>query len=438
MKKILAIAAAAALTAGVSAYAANPFSDVSPDDWAYQAVSDLSDQGVVEGYPDGTFKGERNMTRYELAQVIARLMAREDQLNAEQRATLDKLAGEYADELANLGVRVSNLEKKVGNISWSGDARMQYQHNLNLEPNVAGTHADSWTGRLRINADAQVNDQVVVSGRFVSGMNFKDNKDANTIMDRIHARWTPNDAFYMDLGRQGVALDQTGVFWDEDGRFDGVVAGYDNGKFGAEFGYGRFQDAERSMDTYHWENSASIEAWYGKLTGHFGESSMLSAFYLDNVQGLNGSSVAPAYKGAHIYAWGAGATIGLGDSGLSIDGDFIQTKGNHEFGHGNLWTAGLNYGEVDLNKPGSFTLGVHYVRADAGSYLLGNSALDMTDQLEYGWDNGAGVKFWTAKAGVAVQKNVELDAYYNFGAKTYDSQAENPANTWGVELNYAF
>ena len=219
MKKILAIAAVAALTAGVSAYAANPFSDVSPDDWAYQAVSDLSDQGVVEGYPDGTFKGERNMTRYELAQVIARLMAREDQLNAEQKATLDKLAGEYADELANLGVRVSNLEKKVGNISWSGDARMQYQHNLD----GAKDHTDAWTGRLRINADAQVNDQVVVSGRFVSEMNFKDNKDANTIMDRIHARWTPNDAFYMDLGRQGVALDQTGVLWDEDGRFDGVV-----------------------------------------------------------------------------------------------------------------------------------------------------------------------------------------------------------------------
>lgn len=434
MKKILAIAAAAALTAGVSAYAANPFSDVSPDDWAYQAVSDLSDQGVVEGYPDGTFKGERNMTRYELAQVIARLMAREDQLNAEQKATLDKLAGEYADELANLGVRVSNLEKKVGNMSWSGDARMQYQHNLD----GAKDHTDGWTGRLRINADAQVNDQIVVSGRFVSEMDFKDNKDANTIMDRIHARWTPNDAFYMDLGRQGVALDQTGVFWDEDGRFDGVVAGYDNGKFGAELGYGRFQDAERSMDHYSWENSASIESWYGKLTGHFGESSTVSAFYLKNVQGLDGNSVNPAIKGAHIHAWGAGTTIGLGDSGLKVDGDFIQTRGDHDIGHANLWTAGLSYGEVDLNKPGSFTLGVHYVRADAGSYLLGNSALDMTDQLEYGWDNGAGVKFWTAKAGVAVQKNVELDAYYNFGAKTYDSQAENPANTWGVELNYAF
>ena len=430
MKKILAIAAVAALTAGVSVYAANPFSDVSPDDWAYQAVSDLSDQGVVEGYPDGTFKGERNMTRYELAQVIARLMAREDQLNAEQKATLDKLAGEYADELANLGVRVSNLEKKVGNISWSGDARMQYQHNLD----GAKDHTDAWTGRLRINADAQVNDQIVVSGRFVSEMDFKDNKDANTIMDRIHARWTPNDAFYMDLGRQGVALDQTGVFWDEDGIFDGVAMGYDNGKFGAEVGYGRFKDAYKD-GLSPWTPYDRTEAWYGKLAGHLGGSSDISAFYLENVQKTNN-----IVNDASVKAWGAGATIGLGDSGLKVDGDFIQTRGKNNLGHehANLWTAGLSYGEVDLNKPGSFTLGVHYVRADAGSYLLGNSALDMTDQLEYGWDNGTGVKFWTAKAGVAVQKNVELDAYYNFGAKAYDGPAEDPGNTWGVELNYSF
>ena len=434
MKKILAIAAAAALTAGVSAYAANPFSDVSPDDWAYQAVSDLSDQGVVEGYPDGTFKGERNMTRYELAQVIARLMAREDQLNAEQKATLDKLAGEYADELANLGVRVSNLEKKVGNISWSGDARMQYQHKLNFDPAVQEKHTDGWTGRLRINADAQVNDQVVVSGRFVTNMYFKnaDKDDGNTIMDRIHARWTPNDAFYMDLGRQGVALDQTGVFWDEDGIFDGVVAGYDNGKLSAEVGYGRFKDAYKDI-LIGWTPYDRTEAWYGKLTGHLGETADVSAFYLENVQKMD--------LGSNAKAWGAGATIGLGNSGLKLDGDFIQTKFSPESVHVNLWTAGLNYGEVDLDKPGSFSLGVHYVRADAGSYLLGNSALDMTDQLEYSLRHATGVKFWTAKAGIAVQKNVELDAYYNFGAKAFDKHGpntEDPANTWGVELNYAF
>ena len=435
MKKILALAAVAALTAGVSAYAANPFSDVSTDDWAYQAVSDLSDQGVVEGYPDGTFKGERNMTRYELAQIIARLMAKEDQLNAQQQATLDKLAGEYADELANLGVRVSNLEKKVGNLSWSGDARMQYQHNLD----GAKEHKDTWNGRMRINVQGQVNDQVTVNGRLVTEADFKgdndDIDDGNTYMDRINAKWTPNDATYVTIGRQGVALDQTGTFWDEDGVFDGVVAGWDNGKIGVEAGYGRFKSAENELEL--WKDSASTEAWYGKLTGHIADTADVSAFYLKNTQGINGdlddAENPEKIKGANASAWGAGATVGLG-AGFTLDGDFVQTKLSKGNGHANLWTAGLTYGEVDTDKVGSWSLGAHYVKANSGSMLLGNTALDMGDQLSF--SNEADVHFWVAKAGVAVQKNVELDAYYNFAAKA--NEGEDPDDTWGIELNYAF
>lgn len=108
MKKILTLAAVAAFTAGVTAYA---FTDVSESDWAYSAVSDLSAQGVMEGYPDGTFKGENNVTRFEMAQIIARLMVSESKLNADQKSVVDKLAAEYADELVNLGVRVNNIEK---------------------------------------------------------------------------------------------------------------------------------------------------------------------------------------------------------------------------------------------------------------------------------------------------------------------------------------
>lgn len=68
----------AVLALGISVSAANPFSDVTPNDWAYQAVVDLSEQGVVVGYPDGTFRGERNITRFEMAQIIARMLANED------------------------------------------------------------------------------------------------------------------------------------------------------------------------------------------------------------------------------------------------------------------------------------------------------------------------------------------------------------------------
>ena len=421
MKKILALAAVAALTAGVSAYAANPFSDVTADDWAYQAVSDLSAQGVVEGYPDGTFKGERNMTRYELAQIIARLMAKEDQLNAEQQATLDKLAGEYADELANLGVRVANLEKKVGNISWSGDARMQYQHALNGRKD----HADSWNGRMRINVEGQVNDQVTVNGRFVNEMDFKDGDSSDTSMDRINAKWTPNDATYVTIGRQGVALDVTGTFWDEDAVFDGVAAGWDNGKVGVEAGYGRFKSAENEAEG--WSGQDKTEAWYGKLTGHIADAVDVSAFYLKNAQKQDKG----AQVGENASAWGAGLSYGIGD--FTVDGDYVKTQ-NTQAGDAALWTAGLTYGEVDTDKVGSWSLGAHYVKADKGSMFLGCTALDMGDQL--GYANDTNVKFWVAKAGVAVQKNVELDAYYNFAAKADDGV--DPDDTWGIELNYAF
>ena len=421
MKKILALAAVAALTAGVSAYAANPFSDVTPDDWAFQAVSDLSVQGVVEGYPDGSFKGERNMTRYELAQIIARLMAKEDQLNAEQQATLDKLAGEYADELANLGVRVANLEKKVGNISWSGDARMQYQHALNADGKAKD--ADVWSGRMRINVEGQVNDQVTVNGRFVNEMDFKEGDSSSTSMDRINAKWTPNDATYVTIGRQGVALDVTGTFWDEDAVFDGVAAGWDNGKVGVEAGYGRFKSAENEG----WSTTDKTEAWYGKLTGHIADAADVSAFYLKNAQKQDVGDA----KGKTASAWGAGLSYGIGD--FTVDGDYVKTQ-NTPAGDAALWTAGLTYGEVDTDKVGSWSLGAHYVKADKGSMFLGCSALDMGDQL--GYANDTNVKFWVAKAGVAVQKNVELDAYYNFAAKA--DEGEDPDDTWGIELNYAF
>ena len=454
MKKILALAAVAALTAGVSAYAANPFSDVSTDDWAYQAVSDLSVQGVVEGYPDGTFKGERNMTRYELAQIVARMLAKEDQLNAEQKATLNKLAAEFADELANLGVRVSNLEKKVGNLYWSGDARMQYQRNsMPYFETKKARKTDSWSGRMRINVKGQVNDQMAVYGRFVNEMDFQDGNSSSTEMDRIYAKWEPNEKTSVSIGRQGVALDQTGTFWDEDGVFDGVVASYDNGKFGIEAGYGRFKDAFKTSELWLddpedakgliYADQDSMEAWYAKLTGHIHEKADVSVFYLKNTKTPNGGvydDEAEKWTWAKVdgmgkmSVWGAGTTVDLGNK-FVFDGDYVRTKSSGE--HAALWTAGLTYGEVDTDKVGTWSLGLHYVKAQDGSYVLGNTALDMSDQLIYGLLGDEDVSFWVAKAGVALQKNVELNAYYNFATKAGGDLAD-PDDTWGVELNYTF
>ena len=425
MKKMLAMAAAAALAAGVSVSAANPFSDVNPSDWAYQAVEDLSAEGIVEGYPDGTFGGQKNITRYEMAQIIARLMAKEDQYNAEQRATIDKLAAEYADELDSLGVRVSNLEKKVGNISWSGDARMQYQDHGDFGE-------DSWGARARINVSGQVNDKVTVEGRLVAESDLKGNDayvdgadDGNVIMDRVHVVYTPSDAFFIDMGRTGVGLSQTGIFMDEDGIFDGITAGYGTDSFFAQAGFGRFDGGTEEFNLHDYD------AWFVKAGGQIANTVDLSAFYL---QYQSEGKLKPASYVDDVAVWGVGAAIPLG-SQFVIDGDYIK-HADDVTNDASMWTAGLTYGEVDTEAPGSFSLGVHYADVDAGAYQGGNSAWDMTDQLEYSLVNGA--KFWMAKAGVAVMQNVELDAYYYFAGESKTAGEADPDDTFGIELNYFF
>ncbi|WP_424151926.1 S-layer homology domain-containing protein, partial [Selenomonas noxia] len=128
MKKTMAAALAAALTVGAASTtfaAANPFSDVPRDHWAYDAVTQLAADGVVEGYGDGTFRGDRSITRYEMAQMVARAMAKGD-LSASDRALVDRLAAEFADELNNLGVRVSNLERNADMVKWTGELRYRY------------------------------------------------------------------------------------------------------------------------------------------------------------------------------------------------------------------------------------------------------------------------------------------------------------------------
>ena len=409
MKKILAIAAVAALTAGVSAYAANPFSDVSPDDWAYQAVSDLSDQGVVEGYPDGTFKGERNMTRYELAQVIARLMAREDQLNAEQKATLDKLAGEYADELANLGVRVSNLEKKVGNISWFGDARMRWKEK---GYNADGSRKDDvWDGRMRINAKAQVNDSTYVRGRFTSNMDFKKNENADTKMDVLFVHHQFGDKVGMNLGRNFLTLGQTGMYYDD--FFDGAQLFIGDSKLTLEAGYGRMNTW---INDYGQKKDDTVYARLYGQTGRIG----YDAEYIKTV------GAADADKKS---IWGAGLTVGVTDA-VDIFGDFY--KNTEPKGDPQMWTAGLGFGHYNLKKPGTFRVAAQYVRNEAGAYFGGSTYTAFPASSLLNVDS----KFWLANADVVLAKNIRLHGEYAFNVKTDDSVDYDDLAT--VSLNYNF
>ena len=407
MKKILALAAVAALTAGVSAYAANPFSDVTADDWAYQAVSDLSVQGVVEGYPDGTFKGERNMTRYELAQIVARLMATEDQLNAEQQATLDKLAGEYADELANLGVRVSNLEKKVGNISWAGDAKMMYTNNA--EKGVK----DTYKGRIRLNVKGQVNDSTFVKGRIVTNMWFKDagtnkDKDGNTEMDRLFVNHSFGDKTSVVLGRQDLTV-FGGLEYDD--AFDGAKLAYNDGKFDAYAAFGQLNTGDFD----------ATDAAFGGLGYDFGVAKLNAAYF--NFTGDKAKNVS-----GFDSIWGANLVVPVQD--FSVFGEYWDSNADK---NDNAYQAGLGYSTLDASKPGTFALNVAYNKVGANAYLGGTTydASDFFGAIAADKD----LKFWNVFGDVTLQKNVTLHGEYAWDIKNADGCDDD---AWSVSLNYAF
>ena len=405
MKKILALAAVAALTAGVSAYAANPFSDVTADDWAYQAVSDLSAQGVVEGYPDGTFKGERNMTRYELAQIVARLMAKEDQLNAEQQATLDKLAGEYADELANLGVRVSNLEKKVGNISWAGDAKMMYTNNAEKKAK------DTYKGRIRLNVKGQVNDSTFVKGRIVTNMWFKDadaDKDGNTTMDRLFVNHSFGDKTSVVLGRQDLTV-FSGLEYDD--AFDGAKLAYNDGKFDAYAAFGQLNAGDYK----------ETDAAFGGLGYDFGVAKLNAAYF-----NFTGDKAKAAYGFDSI--WGANLVVPVQD--FSVFGEYWDSNADK---NDNAYQAGIGYSTLDASKPGTFALNVAYNRVGAGAYL-GGTTYDASDF--FGAIAGKDLKFWNVFGDVTLQKNVTLHGEYAWDIE--NSKVDCDDNAWTVSLNYAF
>ena len=404
MKKILALAAVAALTAGVSAYAANPFSDVTADDWAYQAVSDLSAQGVVEGYPDGTFKGERNMTRYELAQIVARLMAKEDQLNAEQQATLDKLAGEYADELANLGVRVSNLEKKVGNISWSGDARMRYI-------NKAKTNdKDAWDGRLRLTVKGQVNDSTYAQGRIATNMYFKDadKDDGNTTMERLFVNHNFGEKTSVVLGRQDLTV-FGGLEYDD--AFDGAKLAYSDGKFDAYAAFGQLNAGKFDSE----------DAAFGGLGYDFGAAKLNAAYF-----NFTGDKTKDNYKFDSI--WGANLVVPVQD--FSVFGEYWDSNADK---NDSAYQAGLGYSTLDASKPGTFALNVAYNKVGANAYFGGDTydASDFFDHITANKD----LKFWNVFGDVVLQKNVTLHGEYAWDIENADGCDDN---AWTVSLNYAF
>lgn len=170
--KIKVALAALLACSAFSASAASPFSDVDHNDWSYKAVAELSKQGVIDGYPDGSFKGNKEISRFETAQIVARLLAKENSLNNEQKASVHKLANAYSDELKQLGVRVDNVEKKLGKTALITEIRVSGMNRYdNIFKDTKKSHYE-FGARVGFNTITKVNPRTTVYGQLETYMSL--------------------------------------------------------------------------------------------------------------------------------------------------------------------------------------------------------------------------------------------------------------------------
>lgn len=557
--------------AAVTVSAANPFTDVSADDWAYQAVASLSDEGVIDGYPDGTFRGDKHVTRYEIAQIVARLMAKEDTLNASQKETLAKLSSQYANELKDLGVRIAELEKKRGATDLITELRVQ---SIDRYDDVfKGKKHNEISTRVRLNTITPVNDRVHLYGQLetILDMNGKESYDVNRIDPKDKSQTKPRTGYgdgdfhlnrlwttyhfgpkqdttnlpygpsknLIGIGQFPVKMGVTGYTYD--GEVKGVFASFGDylkggrltlafgratninyaytgpmmhgvalqkqellsvltGKCGSEAGVNAtlhqiFQLAHvnedvgvnDSIDAFNnmsgadqvkvlnvlkasLMNDPKLSGLASKLEAMGDKDYAYNYFPMDNVHmGWGDDEDVPVayasyiYKKpgqweAHAYGMKACGPVGhiakaYGFAGsynvtpmLRVQGEFVKNLRklplNNERPYS--YNYGIHYGEANVLKAKSFSIGVDYVYSQAGTYF-GGSSNDIVDQymghVYSDWKgrkmpayfadkldailNGTdspdkkygGAKFYLAKASFVPMRGLLVEANYGFNAK---------------------
>ena len=363
MKKTLVSALTAALVVGAASTtfaAANPFSDVPSDHWAYDAVAQLAKDGVIEGYGDSTYRGDQNITRYEMAQMIARAMAKND-VSAADKAMIDKLAAEFSDELNNLGVRVSNLEKKTDNVKWTGEARWRFVS--------AHQHAKATSNQnkflFRVEPTAQVNEHWVAKARidYTTDTNNAQNIDTsndgnnhNISVDRMYAQGTYGNT-QINLGKLPFKTADGGMVFDERISGASVVFGKDvkvtvlGGRYNFDSEY-LYSNSLMKNDLGY--NTGSIQGI--QIADNMKKFNWLAAYY--NINGI--TQAAQSDDKASIWELGAGYAF---DKNVNLNVAYSKNQKSYagidnRQNHG--YNIEVNYKGANPSKKGSFGIFAAY------------------------------------------------------------------------------
>ena len=391
MKKTLVSALTTALVVGAASTtfaAANPFSDVPADHWAYDAVSQLAADGVIEGYGDTTFRGNQNITRYEMAQMIAKAMAKTD-VSAADKALIDKLAAEFSDELNNLGVRVSNLERNADMVKWNGKAEYTYTSHRDKDDH-SKTNDDQLLFRLE--PSAEVNDHWHVNARLDASTDLakdSDDSDAKTAhggtqdtdvtLKRIWAQGNYGN-FQTKLGKF-APIDDDSIF---DTNFSGAEVKFGNKvTFTAAAGRKSADDLNKYVDFDETANYQYAGLGYAdcKFVGGV-DYHHLNADSINYLQDVKAAVKTTKDDTANI--WLAKAAYQF-DKTNGLNGFYANNTSADDFD--NAWSAQYSYKGAQAENKGTWGMWAAYRNLGANTALF--STFDAILAGQKGWEVGA-------------------------------------------------
>ena len=404
MKKSLVLAMAMALGVTASAYAANPFSDVPAGHWAYDSVAELAAAGVVDGYTDGSFGGDKLMTRYEMAQIVAKAMAK--------GANVDKLAAEFADELDTLGVRVANLEKKADNVKITGQVRYEYAHRDGDAGEVESVALHRL--RTRLFVGGQINDDWSHTARIQNDQNLhNDAGDEKTSFNQAYVQGKLG-GFKVVAGKAPLLL-ADGNLYDDTAEFVGLTYGKDvqlNAYYGqpTDYGYDSIYGAALSGKV----GVVSLSAGYDQ----FKDAYAADVKFGDVVTGLHNTAVK---VGEDLGVFNVGAKVKVAKD-LTLDAMYLKSDADD-----NAWVkdvdddgfvVGLSYKGAKADEVGSWGLWGKYYDQGAGTFIAHTmKAGDWKYTMEEGFKGyGVGATYTLAKNMVYM-----LD-YYDLEGKKDDAK----------------
>ena len=360
MKKSLVLAMAMALGVTASAYAANPFSDVPEGHWAYDAVNKLAAEGVVDGYPDGTYGGDKLMTRYEMAQIVAKAMAK--------GANVDKLAAEFADELDSLGVRVANLEKKADNVKVTGEIRYSYR---DVDGDVNGNDS---VLRSRLWVNGQINEEWSYTGMFENNQDFG-NETGDDEIDFARA--------YVE-GRVG-GLDVVAGRYNEvtfsgnilDANLDMAKVSYGD-KIKVSAAAGKAYDSVEVDEEADKLLDSDDRIYIGTLEAALGDVDAYVAYFKTN-------------SDMDKEIWNVGASYGFSDFTLSAE----YMRGDKEYSNAGKdgWWADLAWKGAEADQPGSYGIHAGYYDQSPSAYIMPTTDAEYFDDGYKGWNVGVSYTF---------------------------------------------